>query len=183
MPLRDPRPLAKALVAVLAVALLAQTLRVGFRVLAFRDAVATDDFLVDPQVQVGDTVDLREGSVVIAEGLLVILLLFPLQILAAVLWLLWQKRLRRNADLLPAGDPARVARRVLTVALVAIAVIAAEAALYAAGIAIDADPTWTKRLVGFELVLDLVVLALLAAVAFTTSRWTRDQDRLVRQGG
>lgn len=182
MPLRDPRPLANALVAVLSVAALAQAVRVVLRALAFRDASITYDFIMDPSLQPGAaSLDLGSASTVrvFGEGLTLVLLV-PLQVTVAVLWLLWQGRIRRNAKLLPAADPAAVARRIRALAAAAVAAVTAEALLYTAGFAGDADPIWTLRLVGLELVLDLAVLALMAAVASTTFAWTREQDQFVR---
>ena len=87
MPLRDPRPWASVLVALLAVAVLAQGVRVVLRVLAFREALVTYDFLTRSGLQPGASLDFGNASLVrgLIEALVVLVLLMPLQATVLVL--------------------------------------------------------------------------------------------------
>ncbi len=180
VPLRDPRPLASALVVMLAVAAIAQVARVGLRAAHYRDAVAIENFMLDPDNQVGDTLVLTGVlELQLAELVLITLVLLPSQVAAGVLWFLWQRRIRRNAAQLRGCDAAATRRRIWIVASVVVAWVVAEAAQYVAAISEDAARPG-KTGVAFELTLDLIGLALVLVVGITALRWTRDQDRLVR---
>jgi len=146
----------------------------------YRDAVTIENFMLDPDNQVGDTLVLTGVlELQLAELLLITLVLLPSQVAAGVLWFLWQRRIRRNAAQLRGCDAAATRHRIWIVASIVVAWVVAEAAQYFAGISEDAASPG-KTGVAVELALDLIGLALVLAVGITALRWTRDQDRLVR---
>lgn len=181
VPLRDPRPLARSVVALVALAAFAQILRVAFRVWEYRDASAIHDLIVSPDSRPGDTAGGRrtEGWV-LAEALLVILILIPLQLLVIGLWLMWQRRLRRNAAALPSADTRLTVRRLGVLMIASGLVVAANVALIAADRATQDERVSDRTLVAAELSIDVLILALMVVVAWTTARWTQEQDRLVQ---
>ena len=177
MPLRDPRALAKVIVALAAVAVVAQGARVVLRALDYRQETALYDLLSRPGSPPGAASDFGDGSLApyVIEALLVVFVLMPLQATVLVLWLLWQGRIRLNAKLIPEANPTAITRRIAALGAVTVATIIAEVLLYIAG-GSGGDP---RTLIGLELALDLVVLSLLSFVALSTFTWTREQHRLV----
>ena len=176
VPLRDPRALAKVIVALAAGAVVAQGARAVLRALDLREAAALYDFLSRTTPPAG-TFDFGDVSVArnLIEALLVVFVLMRVQATVLVLWLLWQGRIRLTAKLLSEANPTAVTCRIAALGAVAVATVIAEVVLYIAGGNGD-DP---RTLIRLELALDLVVLSLLSLVALTTFTWTREQHRLV----
>jgi hypothetical protein len=167
---------------VLALAVLAQIARIAFRAWHYRDASAVHDLILSPYPRPGDVAggSLSEGWVVV-EALLVIVILIPLQMLVIGLWFMWQRRIRRNAAALPNADVRRTGRRLNALLAAAGLVVVVNVSLIALDSATRERRVSDRSIVAAELAVDVLILALMTCVAWTTARWTQEQDRLVDQ--